>query len=559
MTPKSFFEQKLLFVFFIILSGIMALAIKTYKNNQVHENTTQIVENTKDALDHSAEISQSVKDLESSVKAFVITGDTSFLASFSTSQKNMLDLIARLKELTTGNPVQTARVSYLDSLVEDKLHTIQQRVRNRNREGLKSDRNLIMAKLGMAHTKRIDSLLSRFDAEERNLLKLSIQADTESSKNFTFFYSTLIVVLVTILTAFFIALWQNLKARKKVEISLLESKTLQQAIVDNTSSIIYVKDLKGYFTLVNKQFEKMYNLKSGEAIGKTTFDMLPRRYALQHTQVDQKVVKEGRLIEVEEEAEVNGKRNHFYSVKFPLRNQEGHIYAVGGISTNITEVITKQQLEKQREIAATTIEAQEKERNFLGRELHDNVNQLLTHAKLSLEVAATNPDMRETFIERCKQAILKAITEIRNLSHTLTSPSFEGNSFRESVRDLVEDMCANTIKTNLQFGDKDELDNLPSTVKVALYRIIQEQLSNVLKYSQAHLLTIDLKLLQRNIHLQIADDGVGFDTLTKPRGIGLRNIQSRVEFYSGHMNIVSAPNQGCKLQIDIPWQGYNNA
>jgi signal transduction histidine kinase len=83
--------------------------------------------------------------------------------------------------------------------------------------------------------------------------------------------------------------------------------------------------------------------------------------------------------------------------------------------------------------------------------------------------------------------------------------------------------------------------------------------NNILKHAKARNITIDLELTSKNINLLIADDGVGFDIDEKPKGIGLRNIQSRVEFYSGNLRITSAPNQGSQLQIKIPTQGYVTA
>ena len=557
MSSKSF-EQKLLLVFLLIITGIITLAIKTYENNLVHEDTSRWVEHTKDALQHAAEISKHTKGLESGVRAYVITGDSAFLEALVSDKQSLFVHFNELEVLTQDNLAQQARVQRLKSLVADKIRAAQRSIELRNTQGFQQAQAFIMTKAGISRTKRIDNLLDSIQVEEKHLLKLRTKANAKSNYDFILFYLALIAILILILTAFFIALWRNLKSRRKAEISLLETRKLQQSIVDNTSSVIYVKDLDGRYTLVNKQFEKLHNLNGGEAIGKTVFDVFPQTYAFQHSQNDHRVIKEGRLIEIEEEAEINGQPNQFYSIKFPLRNQQGAIYAVGGISTNITEVITKQQLEKQREITPTTIEAEEKEGNFIGRELHDNVNQLLTYAKLSLEVASTNADLQETFLNRTKQAILNAITEIRNLSHTLTSPSFERGTFTESIKDLSENIRISSIKTQLRFSDKDELDSLPNKVKISLYRIIQEQLNNILKHARAHLVTIELKLLHKNIHLLIADDGVGFDSQLKPNGIGLRNIQSRAEFYSGHMKVTSAPGQGCTLEVEIPWQGYAN-
>ena len=85
-----------------------------------------------------------------------------------------------------------------------------------------------------------------------------------------------------------------------------------------------------------------------------------------------------------------------------------------------------------------------------------------------------------------------------------------------------------------------------------LYRIVQEQLNNITKYAQAKVAVITLKAENSNLFLSVADNGVGFDTTQKSKGIGLKNMSSRVEFHSGNMNIVSAPGQGCTLEVYIP-------
>ena len=85
-----------------------------------------------------------------------------------------------------------------------------------------------------------------------------------------------------------------------------------------------------------------------------------------------------------------------------------------------------------------------------------------------------------------------------------------------------------------------------------LYRIVQEQMNNITKYAQAKEVTIYLTAIDDQILLSIADDGQGFDTSKRNKGIGLKNIQNRIEFYAGSMKIISAPGQGCTLEIAIP-------
>jgi two-component system sensor histidine kinase UhpB len=84
-----------------------------------------------------------------------------------------------------------------------------------------------------------------------------------------------------------------------------------------------------------------------------------------------------------------------------------------------------------------------------------------------------------------------------------------------------------------------------------IYRILQEQLSNIIKYSNAEEASITIKKENDSLVLTITDNGVGFDPSAKSDGIGLKNIKSRVEHYSGKMQIISAPGKGCTLEISV--------
>jgi signal transduction histidine kinase len=88
--------------------------------------------------------------------------------------------------------------------------------------------------------------------------------------------------------------------------------------------------------------------------------------------------------------------------------------------------------------------------------------------------------------------------------------------------------------------------------ELTVYRIVQEQMNNIHKYAKCHKVAINLYYDADIIRLDIEDDGIGFDLQQKAEGIGLKNIRNRVDFYSGQVNIVSAPGEGCKLEISMP-------
>jgi two-component system, NarL family, sensor histidine kinase UhpB len=108
-----------------------------------------------------------------------------------------------------------------------------------------------------------------------------------------------------------------------------------------------------------------------------------------------------------------------------------------------------------------------------------------------------------------------------------------------------------TLKVS--FVNELEKDKLMDRGRILMmYRVVQEQLNNILKHAQAKNITINLKSSESQIYLSIEDNGIGFDVHKQSLGIGLANISSRVSLYSGKMNITSSPGNGCMLEISIP-------
>ena len=213
-----------------------------------------------------------------------------------------------------------------------------------------------------------------------------------------------------------------------------------------------------------------------------------------------------------------------------------------------------QEINKQKSIAQAVVDAQEKERAEIGKELHDNVNQILSTAKLYLELAKTDTKQKDALIKRSADSIFTAINEIRHISKALVPPSVKDLGLIDSVNDLVESLRM-TNALQVQFTHNGDFDNiLDDKQKLMLFRIIQEQVSNVLKHAAASRIIIDLKLSEKLINLSIVDNGKGFELekVKYKKGVGLSNIESRAHLFNGKVIITSAPGKGCKLFIQVP-------
>lgn len=202
-------------------------------------------------------------------------------------------------------------------------------------------------------------------------------------------------------------------------------------------------------------------------------------------------------------------------------------------------------------ITREIIEAQEREREAIGHELHDNVNQILMAAKLYVEMAMKEDNSREEKLSTSIEYIKNGISEIRKISRELSAPTLGSQTLLESIESLIEFItCCTEITINFDHSEyKHEVDKEQS---LAIYRILQEQLNNILKHAEASRVDITLKQSDKETCIIISDNGNGFDTKARRNGIGLNNIYSRVTLNKGSMTIDSAPGKGCTLEVSLP-------
>ncbi|HMI61529.1 MAG TPA: response regulator [Puia sp.] len=206
---------------------------------------------------------------------------------------------------------------------------------------------------------------------------------------------------------------------------------------------------------------------------------------------------------------------------------------------------------QQKLITETSIQVQEREREEIGRELHDNINQILAATKLYLDTAIQTEATMELLLKSHENLSL-AIEEIRQLSQSLVAPSLKGITLSQALSQLINNMPPSTsLELNLDTANyKEDIDD--ENLKLTCYRIVQVQVNNIIRHARAKKATIQLKRTPEQLEMIIQDDGVGFDTKKKTSGIGIRNIRNRVGFYNGTITILSAPGQGCTLTVTVP-------
>lgn len=256
------------------------------------------------------------------------------------------------------------------------------------------------------------------------------------------------------------------------------------------------------------------------------------------------------------EYKILGSDNNYYTVMsslFLIRNKQGIIHRLIGEIQDISQLRNlqaehyMQRLKHKQMLASTIVKAQENERNRWAQELHDNISQILTVVNLYLSNTKVKIDNNVTMINEAKKMVNEVQQEIRLLSATMKPPAFSLMTLEQSLDRLISNI--NRIK-KLNFSlSADGLDEtrLNDDQKLMIYRVVQEQLNNIIKYAEATRVTISLCSEDDLVHIELNDDGKGFDNSKLKTGLGFRNIQSRLLIYNGHMKLESAPGKGCTL------------
>jgi PAS domain S-box-containing protein len=218
--------------------------------------------------------------------------------------------------------------------------------------------------------------------------------------------------------------------------------------------------------------------------------------------------------------------------------------------------VTEKNLSEHKIIKAI-IKTQEDERYEIGGELHDNVCQILAASQLFLSMLKESlaPSKIELF-NQCKENIALASDEIRNLSHRLAPAFFDNSTMEEAFRRLFNTFNIDEkLEIFLNFDDNVKKYPIGLEIQLNLYRILQEQLRNILKYANATTIQVDVLIYNNKLKMRILDNGVGFNVETVKGGIGLANMKRRAELFSGKFEINSFPGEGCIIAIEIPLQG----
>jgi signal transduction histidine kinase len=198
------------------------------------------------------------------------------------------------------------------------------------------------------------------------------------------------------------------------------------------------------------------------------------------------------------------------------------------------------------------------ERNRIAREIHDSVGHALTAQSIQLENVAMwlpqNVERAEEHLQKARGLGKEALQNVRQSVATMRQLPLQGQSFPEAIQKLVQEFERTTgipAKLQIQVSQR-----LPTDMAIALYRIVQEAITNIAKHSQATQVNLKLTETSQEVELIVEDNGQGFDPTQNTTGFGLQSMRERTEALDGLFYLNSQPGQGCRLHLNIPQGGH---
>ncbi len=344
---------------------------------------------------------------------------------------------------------------------------------------------------------------------------------------------------------------------RELEIQVRERTEEITSILENTPAVVFVKDSNLQYRLVNSRFEELFGIKKSGIRGKTDDDIFPDQIAAMFLESDLKILKEKRPIQVEEQIPLADGMHTYLSVKFPIFDEKGSAQSICSIATDITEL--KDAQDRLRRLGARIMDGQEEERAAIARELHDELGQMLT--ALRMESAWLHKKLETKLPDAGERAgvmsdlIDKTIDDVRRMALRLRPKVLDDLGIIDAVDwYMAEFEKRSGIAAIFKHKTVPPLNSMLST---ALYRIVQEALTNVARHAHATHVDVNIKMVEALLVLSIMDNGCGFDPkkAMKSEGLGIAGMRERAILAGGTLDIQSRTGEGTRIVFSVPLTG----
>ncbi len=361
----------------------------------------------------------------------------------------------------------------------------------------------------------------------------------------------------------------DITERKLAQLELQRTKNLLETIYNNlTEAVFVIHPEERKITSCNKAVETIYGYKREELIDKSSEILhLDKSHFKKFVNRAKPVLDKNGIFQFETETKrKDGKIIHIEHTVSTIESEQGWRRGVLSVIRDITKQKQfikelKESQEQLRSLAGHLQQIREHEREAIARDMHDDLGQLLTSLKMDLTILERefardkSPDQTDIVneIKKMKELIDITITKVRQLIRELRPEVLDNLGLLDAIEWQIEEFMSRTgIKCNIRKGVKDI--QLDKEKEIAIFRIVQEALTNVARHAHADKVTINIRKKNHDIHISIKDNGIGIDEekLRKEQTFGLLGIKERAFIVGGEVKVSGVKNRGTTLTVNIP-------
>jgi PAS domain S-box-containing protein len=375
--------------------------------------------------------------------------------------------------------------------------------------------------------------------------------------------------MVVIGAGIFVAAREVLTAEHETQIS----RGRLRAILDSAMDAVITVDDAQNIVLFNRAAEQVFGLRKEEVLGTPLERLLPPRYRAAHRGHMEGFARTGvtsrRMGDVTTLWALRGDGSEFpIEASISQVNEDGKRY----FTVILRDISLRKQHEdalrasqqELRELSARVLEAREEEKTLIARELHDELGQLLTALKMDLSSLKESLAGEELLgkADEMGRLLDQTVSATRRISADLRPLMLDDLGLADAASWLVEDFAKRSgIECRMDASGTEALSEVSKSVATAVYRAIQESLTNIARHSGATRAWVVLAIEERSIFVEVEDNGRGItaEAMAKSRSLGLKGMRERISYLGGSLEVARAPRGGTRLRVRVPLRGLQEA